>query len=70
MIDAADEKRGNGFVFGPATTAALLQAVRRAIAAWGDPDRWRSLQKRGMARDSSWQESARHYVALYKQLLS
>ena len=70
VIDAADTRHGNGFVFGPATTAALLQAVQRAIIAWRDPDRWRSLQKRGMARDSSWQESARHYVALYQQLLA
>jgi len=68
VIDAADKKHGNGFVFGPATAAALLQAVQRAIAAWHDPDLWRKLQKRGMARDSSWQESARHYVALYQTL--
>ena len=27
--DAADARRGNGFVFGPATAAALLQAVQR-----------------------------------------
>ena len=70
VIDAADARHGNGFVFGPATSAALLQAVQRAIATWRDPDRWRGLQRHGMARDSSWQESARHYVALYQQLLS
>jgi starch synthase len=68
VIDAADKKHGNGFVFGPATAAALLQAVQRAITAWHDPELWRKLQKRGMARDSSWQESARHYVALYASL--
>ncbi len=68
VIDAIDARHGNGFVFGPATAAALLQAVQRAIAAWHDPGRWRSLQRRGMARDSSWHESARHYVALYQKL--
>jgi starch synthase len=68
VIDAADARHGNGFVFGPATTAALLPAVQRAIAAWQDPELWRRLQKRGMARDSSWLESARHYVALYQKL--
>jgi starch synthase len=68
VIDAADARHGNGFVFGPATTAALLLAVQRAIAAWQDPELWRRLQKRGMARDSSWLESARHYVALYQKL--
>ena len=68
VIDAADEKHGNGFVFGPTTTAALLQALQRAITAWRDPDLWRKLQKRGMARDSSWEEAARQYVELYQRL--
>jgi starch synthase len=68
VIDAVDEKHGNGFVFGPATTAALLQALQRATTAWRDPDRWRKLQKRGMARDSSWEEAARQYVELYQRL--
>ncbi len=68
VIDAADTRHGNGFVFAPATTEALLQAVQRAIAAWHDPVRWRSLQKRGMARDSSWEGAARHYAALYASL--
>ncbi len=68
VIDAVDVRHGNGFVFGPATAAALLQAVQRAIAAWRDPVLWLKLQKRGMARDSSWQEAARHYVALYRTL--
>ena len=70
VIDATDEKHGNGFTFGPATAEALLQALQRATAAWSDPVRWRRLQKQGMARDSSWQEAAGHYVALYGQLLS
>jgi len=68
VIDASDARHGNGFVFGPATTAALLQAVQRAIAAWHDPVRWRNLQKHGMARDSSWEGAARHYAALYASL--
>jgi starch synthase len=68
VIDAADEKRGNGFVFGPATAAALLEALQRATAVWHDPERWRLLQKHGMARNSSWEEAARQYVELYRRL--
>ncbi|NJD33295.1 MAG: glycogen synthase GlgA [Betaproteobacteria bacterium] len=68
VIDAADRKNGNGFVFGPATAAALLQAVQRAIATWRDPILWRRLQKHGMARDSSWEGAARQYAALYASL--
>ena len=69
VIDAADERHGNGFVFGPPTAAALFEALSRAATAFGDPALWRRLQKHGMARDSSWQEAAGHYVALYKKLL-
>jgi starch synthase len=68
VIDATDEKHGNGFVFGPATAEALLQALQRAITAWQDPAGWRLLQKHGMARDSSWAEAARQYVELYRRL--
>jgi starch synthase len=68
VIDAADEKHGNGFVFGPATAAALMQALQRAAEAWRDPARWRKLQKHGMARDSSWAHAARQYIELYGKL--
>jgi starch synthase len=68
VIDATDEKHGNGFVFGPATAAALLEALQRAAEAWRDPKRWRKLQKQGMARDSSWADAAQHYVELYQRL--
>jgi len=68
VIDAADDKHGNGFVFGPATAEALLQTLQRATTAWQDPVRWHLLQKRGMARDSSWAEAARQYVELYQRL--
>ena len=68
VIDAADARHGNGFVFGPATAEALLQALQRATTAWQDPAGWRLLQKRGMARDSSWAAAARQYVELYQRL--
>ncbi|MDP2824449.1 MAG: glycogen synthase GlgA [Sulfuritalea sp.] len=70
VIDAADEKHGNGFVFGPATAEALLQALQRAATAWRDPVSWRRLQKHGMARNSSWAEAARQYAELYQRLQS
>ena len=68
VIDAADEKHGNGFVSGPATTEALLQTLRRASTAWHDPEQWRRLQQHAMARNSSWENAARQYVELYKRL--
>jgi starch synthase len=69
VIDAADERHGNGFVFGPPTAVALFEALDRAAASFRDPALWRRLQKHGMARDSSWHEAAGHYVALYQKLI-
>jgi starch synthase len=57
-----------GFLFERAEPAALVAAVRRAAALWRDPQRWRALQRRAMARDFSWAEPARRYADLYLRL--
>ena len=64
-----DDKSATGFVFAPATGAALLAAVERAVAAYADKKTWRQLQKNGMARDFSWERSAQRYLTLYEFLL-
>ena len=70
VIDAGDTRRGNGFVFGPATPAALLATLRRAAALWRDnPRRWETLQRRGMSADFSWRAPAQCYANLYHTLL-
>jgi starch synthase len=69
VIDAADEKHGNGFVFAEATAVELYAAIRRAVTTWQDRKRWQQLQKNGMARDSSWTAPAQEYAALYARLL-
>ena len=59
---------GNGFVFEAYTPAALLSAIDRALEAYGDKRKWRSLVQRVMALDFSWNASARNYLALYESL--
>jgi starch synthase len=54
-----------GFLFERAESAALLEAVQRASAAWRDTRRWREIQRRGMSRDFSWSGPARQYADLY-----
>ena len=56
-----------GFLFERADAGDLLAAVRRAVDAYGDPRRWREMQRRGMARDFSWAIPARRYGDLYAQ---
>jgi len=55
----------SGFLFERAESAALLEAVRRGVAAYRDTRRWREIQRRGMARDFSWSGPARQYADLY-----
>jgi starch synthase len=69
VIDASHGKHGTGFVFQDATIDALLATVQRAIAAWHDRKGWQALQKRGMQADFSWDAPARHYLALYQNLI-
>jgi len=57
--------RGTGFKFSEYTGPALLDALRQALAAYGDKPAWRRLQANGMARDFSWNASAVEYGRLY-----
>ncbi len=57
-----------GFLFESAESAALVAAVRRALAAYRDPARWTRIQHAAMARDFSWAEAARRYADLYQRL--
>lgn len=71
VTDADEEpERGTGFVFGPADPEALVDAVRRALAAMADPDRFRGIQANGMARDHSWRVPAGEYEAAYRRAIS
>lgn len=56
---------GSGFVFEEYEGKALLEAVVRAVAAYGDKKAWKGLVSRGMALDFSWGTSAGKYVELY-----
>ena len=57
-----------GFLFERAESAALATAVRRALAVWREPGRWREMQGAGMRRDFSWAAAARRYADLYSRL--
>lgn len=57
-----------GFVFDDAGSSALAAAVRRALAVYREPGRWREMQRAGMSRDFSWNAAARRYADLYLRL--
>jgi starch synthase len=57
---------GTGFVFADYTPAAMMDAIRRAVAAFADNVRWADIRRRGMELDFSWERSAANYRALYE----
>ena len=57
---------GNGFKFYDASGEALLGTLRWALHVFhNEPERWRQLQRAGMALDFSWNASARAYLDAY-----
>jgi starch synthase len=61
---------GTGFKFSEYTPEALLDAIRAAVTAYGDPEIWQGMVRRGMRKDFSWKASAAAYSALYQRLLA
>jgi starch synthase len=66
---AQGDSKSTGFVFDQYTGPALLGALRRALALFGDPPGWRALQAAGMKQDNSWDRSAREYVKIYERAI-
>ena len=58
--------KGNGFAFDAYSPAALLEAVTRAVYAFGDKKAWSRLIHAAMTADFSWEKSARKYSDLYE----
>lgn len=69
VVDAdIDHEAGTGFQFAAADPGALASAVRRAIDAWQDGERWADIVRRGMTADLSWDVPAARYEEAYRSL--
>ncbi|MGE5616586.1 MAG: glycogen synthase, partial [Bacillota bacterium] len=69
IIDAkASSRSGTGFLFRQMSAAALVAAVKRAVEAYRDGARWRTLQANAMAQDFGWESSAREYAAIFERV--
>jgi starch synthase len=67
--EALARGEASGFVYEGEDAGALVAAVERALAAFGDRELWRTLQANGMRRDFSWAAAARGYAAVYERAL-
>jgi starch synthase len=56
-----------GFVFEEYSAAALLDAIKRAVDAYKDRNKWQALAVHDMGLDYSWNASAKKYVELYEK---
>lgn len=59
-----------GFMFYGANQAEFLACLLRALLAYNDPGVWSRVQDNGMARNFSWESSAKQYLAIYDSLIS
>ena len=66
VTDGDGRAEGTGFKFEPYASGALLGAVRSALRTYENREAWRALQRNGMAKDFSWNSSAREYVSVYE----
>lgn len=69
LADTVSEHDGEqtGFVFTCLDPSDLAAALGRAVRAWHDSPRWRTLMRRCMQQDYSWSRSAGAYIELYEK---
>jgi len=60
--------RGTGFKFSAYSGRELLKTIHRALRAFEEPTTWRKIMRAGMAKDFSWEASAKKYLQLYRSL--
>jgi starch synthase len=69
-LTPASAKTATGFVFEAHSAEALVEAVRRAVAAFRDHTLWTRLMQTGMRQDFSWARSARAYLEVYERAIA
>jgi starch synthase len=63
--------RGTGFKFWEISDRALFFTIGWAVSTWFDrPHHYAAMQQQGMARDFTWEASARQYEAVYDHAIA
>ncbi len=70
ILDYDDKIDSTGFLFPGPSSQALASKLRRAFDVFRDLDAWDGLQHRGMLQDFSWEQSARHYLDVYRDMVT
>jgi starch synthase len=61
---------GTGFKFAAFEAGALLKAVARAVETFHDGKAWQAMMLEGMAKDFSWERSAKEYLAVFERAIA
>jgi starch synthase len=68
--DTLASDTATGIVFDHMDTAEFAHALQRALALCRHPTHWQRVQRAGMRQRFSWDEAARQYAALYRELVA
>jgi len=63
-----DKIQGTGFLFKNYKGKELLRTIEKSLKTFENKNIWRKIQINGMKEDYSWEESARQYLKVYRQL--
>lgn len=70
VIDADASPDGNGFIFMDYSISEFEEALKRALTAYDDGERWNGIIRNAMKKDFSWKSSAKEYAALYRSVIT
>ena len=65
-----EKEEGDGFLFKEYDPMALLAAICRAHTSYFFKNDWEKLIRRAMAKDFSWERSAKEYIKAFQAVLA
>jgi starch synthase len=66
--DVGSSGNGTGFKFNKYDGKELLKTIQRAVKMYHNRKTWQKIMRNGMAKDFSWESSAKKYINLYRSL--
>jgi starch synthase len=64
----ADKRRGTGFHFESYSADGLMDGALEAVKLYKDATRWKTVVRRCMSQDFSWQNTAAEYLKAYRRV--
>lgn len=71
VIDISQSpEKADGIKFSEYSFRALAKAIRKALVLYGDKELLAHYRRNGMAKDFSWEKTAREYLQIYRKIPS